>query len=54
MNDVAAPVFAMGVNDPTPAISGNGAAITPMTSPGAHGACQQLMVWTLRRRFRKA
>jgi len=28
MNDVAA-TFAMGVNDPTPAISDNGAAITP-------------------------
>jgi hypothetical protein len=29
MDNVAAPIFAMGVNDPTPAISGNGAAIAP-------------------------
>jgi hypothetical protein len=28
INDVAA-TFAMGVNDPAPAVSGNGAAITP-------------------------
>ena len=29
LNDVAFPVAFMGVNDPTPAISGNGAAIAP-------------------------
>jgi hypothetical protein len=34
MDDVAA-TFAMGVNDPAPAISGNGAAIAPRPTGGA-------------------
>jgi UDP-3-O-[3-hydroxymyristoyl] glucosamine N-acyltransferase len=29
MDNVAAPISAMSVNNPTPAISGNGAAVTP-------------------------
>jgi hypothetical protein len=34
MNDVAATIVAMSVNDPAPAISGNGAAI-PQDQPAA-------------------